>query len=296
MAYTTIPASSSGSGGAPTTATYITQTADATLSAEQAIGALSSGPLYGTTTTGVVSALTTLTGLTSTSSALTVNLSTGIAGGGTAIGGTLTTQNLTLQPNAADTTTGAVIALGGKLQVGALANPFATTPWIMRSAATNNNMALVLINPSTGTSAQTSFLIGNADALNTGSGGFALNSTGFTTSGNSTASSIVVNLASASGNMIHRITQAAGDHIWETLVANTERVRIPNAGGLVVGPAALSTTATDGFLYIPTCAGPPTGVPTTRTGTVALVFDTTNHKFYIYDTAWKGGTAPGTWS
>ena len=44
--------------GAPTTATYITQTADATLSAEQALGALSTGCLGSATTTGVVSART----------------------------------------------------------------------------------------------------------------------------------------------------------------------------------------------------------------------------------------------
>ncbi len=41
-------------GGAPTTATYITQTADAGLSAEQALSALATGPLRNTTTTGVL--------------------------------------------------------------------------------------------------------------------------------------------------------------------------------------------------------------------------------------------------
>jgi len=41
--------------GAPTDATYITQTANATLSAEQALGALATGILKSTTTTGVVS-------------------------------------------------------------------------------------------------------------------------------------------------------------------------------------------------------------------------------------------------
>jgi len=45
-------------GGAPTGATYITQTADAGLSAEQALGALSTGCLGSTTTTGVVAART----------------------------------------------------------------------------------------------------------------------------------------------------------------------------------------------------------------------------------------------
>jgi hypothetical protein len=42
-------------GGAPSTATYITQTADGTLSAEQALGSLATGILKNTTTTGVLS-------------------------------------------------------------------------------------------------------------------------------------------------------------------------------------------------------------------------------------------------
>lgn len=44
----------SGGSGAPTTATYITQTADATLSAEQALSALATGPVKVTTGTGVL--------------------------------------------------------------------------------------------------------------------------------------------------------------------------------------------------------------------------------------------------
>jgi hypothetical protein len=68
--------------------------------------------------------------------------------------------------------------------------------------------------------------------------------------------------------------------------AAVERVKIPSAGGLVIGPAAIATTATDGFLYVPTCAGTPTGTPTTQTGTAPIVIDTTNHKLYFY----SGGT------
>lgn len=62
------------------------------------------------------------------------------------------------------------------------------------------------------------------------------------------------------------------------------------------GAAALATNATSGFLYIPTCAGTPSGTPGTQTGTVAMVYDTTNNKLYIYNGAWKGGTAPGAWT
>ena len=58
---------------------------------------------------------------------------------------------------------------------------------------------------------------------------------------------------------------------------------------LIVGSAALATTATDGFLYLPSCAGAPTGVPTTQAGTVPCVFDTTDGKIYFYTGgAWVG--------
>ena len=73
----------------------------------------------------------------------------------------------------------------------------------------------------------------------------------------------------------------------------TTKFKITDAGNVVCSNAALATNATDGFLYIPTCAGTPTGVPTAQTGTVAMVFDTTNNKLYIYDGGWLGGTTPG---
>ena len=69
---------------------------------------------------------------------------------------------------------------------------------------------------------------------------------------------------------------------------------------IVLGSVALATNATDGFLYIPTCAGTPTGTPTAKTGRVALVYDTTNDQFWIYDGAWMqpktpAGAALVTW-
>ena len=78
-----------GGGGAPTTATYITQTPDATLTNEQALSALATGIVVNTTTTGV---LTIYTGAACTNSfvrALTasgaatcqqVNLATDVTG------------------------------------------------------------------------------------------------------------------------------------------------------------------------------------------------------------------------
>jgi hypothetical protein len=69
----------------------------------------------------------------------------------------------------------------------------------------------------------------------------------------------------------------------------TERMRITSAGNIVAGAsAALATTATDGFLYVPTCAGTPTGTPTAITGMAPIVVDTTNNKLYFYSTGvWR---------
>jgi hypothetical protein len=75
---------------------------------------------------------------------------------------------------------------------------------------------------------------------------------------------------------------AVGSRSINFTTNNTERARIPAAGGMVVGTAALATSATDGFLYVPTCAGTPTGTPTTQTGTAPIVVDTTNNKLYFY--------------
>ena len=109
------------------------------------------------------------------------------------------------------------------------------------------------------------------------------------------------------GRLTFRAADSAGDTL--TLVTNASQAgartyTIPDAGAnadfvmdegtqtvggvktfsssLVVGTAAIATNATDGFLYIPTCAGTPTGTPTTQTGTSPLVVDSTNNKLYFY--------------
>lgn len=57
---------------------------------------------------------------------------------------------------------------------------------------------------------------------------------------------------------------------------------------VAVGDAALATTATDGFLYITSMAGPPTGTPTVKTGLTPIVVDSTNDDLYVYvGGAWK---------
>lgn len=90
----------------------------------------------------------------------------------------------------------------------------------------------------------------------------------------------------------------AGVHQWfagNGTSASTSVMRVVVAdngarANIVLGAAAvLATNSTSGFPYIPTCAGTPTGTPTTFTGTVPIIFDTTGVKLWIYTGgAWKG--------
>lgn len=72
----------------------------------------------------------------------------------------------------------------------------------------------------------------------------------------------------------------------------TTRFTCTTGGSMVLNSAAIATNATDGFLYIATCAGTPTGTPTAQTGRVALVYDTSAHQFWIYDGGWKQPKTP----
>ena len=57
--------------------------------------------------------------------------------------------------------------------------------------------------------------------------------------------------------------------------------------GVVVGSSALSTVASSGFLYMPSCAGTPQGTPTTQTGTVPTVIDSiTGYQYFYLDGRW----------
>lgn len=60
--------------------------------------------------------------------------------------------------------------------------------------------------------------------------------------------------------------------------------------GNVYPPRTPSTTMTDGFFYIPSGAGAPSGVPTAIAGFVPMYFDTANNRFYIYNSGWKSTT------
>jgi hypothetical protein len=67
--------------------------------------------------------------------------------------------------------------------------------------------------------------------------------------------------------------------------------RFTAAGSFLIGTGALALSATDGFLYIPTVSGGPTGTPTSQSGRVPIVYDSTDNRLYVYNGgAWKSVT------
>lgn len=81
-------------------------------------------------------------------------------------------------------------------------------------------------------------------------------------------------------------TSAAKEIVFGT--STTERMSLDTTGNVLIGTAAVATTATDGFLYVTSCAGAPTGVPTAKTGRIPIVVDSTNNKLYFYSgAAWR---------
>jgi hypothetical protein len=79
---------------------------------------------------------------------------------------------------------------------------------------------------------------------------------------------------------------------------NNQQVFLMRANGSVAVQnntgTQLATTATGGFLYIPSSAGTPTGVPSTINGTVPIEIDTTNSKPYFYNAGWISMMTPSS--
>lgn len=86
---------------------------------------------------------------------------------------------------------------------------------------------------------------------------------------------------SANGN---EIRAEASQNTFLTGAAN--RPHVFSVGSVVLG-ASVATNATQGFAYLPSCAGTPTGTPVTQSGANAMVWDRTNKKLYVYDGGWN---------
>lgn len=100
-------------------------------------------------------------------------------------------------------------------------------------------------------------------------------------------------------------TSASGKPLVLSVGSNSPVIFDTN-GNSLFGPAsgittsALATSATNGFPYVPTAAGTPTGTPTAYTGRAPLMVDSTNGLLYFYSGgSWKtssggGSSAAGT--
>jgi hypothetical protein len=73
---------------------------------------------------------------------------------------------------------------------------------------------------------------------------------------------------------------SAGEAL-STTVAHTEF-----AGPVITARAELATSATTGFLYVPSTNGAPTATPETHTGTFPIAYDHSDHRLYVYDGDW----------
>ena len=73
----------------------------------------------------------------------------------------------------------------------------------------------------------------------------------------------------------------------------TETLQLVN-GSAVISNGQTSTSRTSGFLYVPTSAGVPTGTPVNeQTGSLAMVYDSTNDNLYVYNGSWMNTAGSG---
>lgn len=105
------------------------------------------------------------------------------------------------------------------------------------------------------------------------------------------------------------ITIAAAKSLWMDGKSNTRlietsadvlKIEVGNQNGIILeedntecnivcgADNALATNAVNGFLYIPTQAGAPTGTPSpTYTGKVPMTYDTTNDALLLFNSTWQ---------
>jgi hypothetical protein len=101
-----------------------------------------------------------------------------------------------------------------------------------------------------------------------------------------TTDGIALRAVSGEGRILGYDTGSVGFNTVAIYTGANAAFRVDTSQNVVIANAALATNATGGFLYIPTCAGAPSGTPTSYTGRVPIVFDSTNNQLYIYDGSW----------
>lgn len=102
-----------------------------------------------------------------------------------------------------------------------------------------------------------------------------------------------------------RVDTRAGQHVIQIFTrsagsaTSTPVLRITSDGDILFGPGSLATTATLGFPFMPSCAGTPTGTPTSYAGAfIPFIYDLTNNNLKLYNSGWKDpvGNLLSTWT
>ena len=94
-----------------------------------------------------------------------------------------------------------------------------------------------------------------------------------------------------SGYVTESSVGSGAKNLLQLQVGGTNRFRVDNKANVIAGAAALATNVTDGFIYALSMAGAPSGTPTTYTGMVPVVIDTTNKQADgVYRRGGKGVT------
>ena len=70
-------------------------------------------------------------------------------------------------------------------------------------------------------------------------------------------------------------------------LTSSSAITVDSNSNVIVGTGSLSTSATNGFLYLPTMAGTPTGTPTSYSGRTPIIIDTSNNSLYFYNSGWQ---------
>lgn len=79
-----------------------------------------------------------------------------------------------------------------------------------------------------------------------------------------------------------------GDFNFLTSNASKNILNLKDNYNVIIGNSAQATTDTAGFLFLPSCAGAPTGVPgSIPSNRIAFMYDRTNNQIYMYNGAWK---------
>jgi hypothetical protein len=92
-------------------------------------------------------------------------------------------------------------------------------------------------------------------------------------------------------NSVETTTGSGNHRLIDLQVGGASKFFVTAQGSTVHGSAVVANAAVDGFMYVPAVAGTPTGVPTSMTGTVPILFDSTAFKLWAYvGGAWKSAT------